>query len=360
MKQKIKVIHVIDSFFAGGAERMSLNLANSVNGYEGIEAFLCATRIGGDLEDKINHDLKWIILNKQSIFDFRAYYRFIQYVKLNDINILHAHSSSFFISLIAKIFTDVKIVWHVHYGKLAYEEPSKLMIFFSKFFDYTIVVNKELYDWGVKKLGIPSSKIEYMQNFADLQITSKVLDLPGEYGKRIVCVGNVRDEKDHLSLCKAMSYLKEDYSDWTLLLVGEEHNDDCSAKIHQLIQKENLTNVYFLGVSKDVANILNLCDIGVISSKTEGLPLALLEYGLAGLSVVSTDVGECTNVIENGKSGVLIPKEDPRSLYEGLKRIIEDTALRQRNADKFTHVVEENYSKEIVISRLNEVYRKVL
>ena len=58
--------------------------------------------------------------------------------------------------------------------------------------------------------------------------------------------------------------------------------------------------------------ILRACSIGVLSSASEGLPLALLEYGKHGLAAVSTAVGQCPEVLDNGYAGVLVPASRPR------------------------------------------------
>ena len=77
--------------------------------------------------------------------------------------------------------------------------------------------------------------------------------------------------------------------------------------LHLFKRKEWHSNsVFIYGSCSDTFNILKLSTIGVLASKSEGLPLALLEYGLANLPVVATNVGDCHRVISNINEGLLV------------------------------------------------------
>ncbi len=91
----------------------------------------------------------------------------------------------------------------------------------------------------------------------------------------------------------------KEYPKWSLHLVGKDFNDDYSLKLNNLIESLDLKkNIFLYGSKPDISNILRQCEIGLLSSKSEGLPLALLEYGLANLPVIATKVGECESVIK--------------------------------------------------------------
>ena len=112
----MRVIQLIDSLDAGGAERVAVNLANALS-TEIDSAFLCATRKEGLLKESISSDVGYLFLNKQKAIDLRAIKSLNVFVKVNNINIIHAHSSSFFLATIVKILNrKVSIVWHDHYG----------------------------------------------------------------------------------------------------------------------------------------------------------------------------------------------------------------------------------------------------
>jgi len=303
--KKIKVIQVIDSLSPGGAETMAVNIANLL-AENGIESHLCVTRLEGDLKIKVQKNVGYVFLNKKKVIDFTAIKKLHNYIKKHQIAILHAHSSSFFIAILIKFFNaSVQIIWHDHYGKSEQLEARKKKYLkpASYFFTQIITVNRLLFNWA--KENLYTKKIIYMPNFAILNKNiPKTTHLSGEVGKRIVCLANLRPQKDHLNLVKAFKIFVEKQEKWTLHLVGIDTNDTYSKAIHLFIKENKLTSKIFLyGSCLDTYSILKQATIGVLASKSEGLPIALLEYGLAKLPVVITNVGECATVLQQGKNG---------------------------------------------------------
>ena len=357
----IRVLQLIDSLDIGGAERMSVNIANALASV-GVKNFICATRKGGDLENMLDKDIELLILDKRSTLDIKAILKLVKYIKENDIDIIHAHSSSFFTAVLCKPFTKVKIVWHDHNGlrdNVSKVQNSILKIF-SYFFDVSISVNKQLLKWAKDNLWISEQNIIYIPNFANLVKSNENLSLPGTNTTRIVCLANLRWQKDHKTLLEAFLKIHEINPQWHLLLVGKDNNDSYSNNLKKFIIDNSLEDhVHILGSRNDSADILYSSTIGVISSKIEGLPMALLEYGLAKLPVVSTDVGECSQVLGYGEYGKIVKVEDSKVLASAICNLIEDTSMRNELANKFYKHIEANYSQKAVISRLLDIYKKV-
>jgi len=113
----MKVLQLIDTLNAGGAERVALNYANELSQHlEG--SYLCATRQEGPLKNQIKPEVGYLFLQKKSALDLGAVRRLSQYVKANKINLIHAHGTSFLTAVLCKLFVrNLKIVWHDHYGK---------------------------------------------------------------------------------------------------------------------------------------------------------------------------------------------------------------------------------------------------
>ena len=68
----------------------------------------------------------------------------------------------------------------------------------------------------------------------------------------------------------------------------------------------------------------------VLSSRSEGFPVAVLEAMAAGLPVVATDVGGVAEAVEHGETGLLVPAADSEALARALERLVADGALRRR------------------------------
>lgn len=360
MPKELKVLQIIDSLAMGGAERVCVNYANALSQINGVESFLCVARSSGPLFNMIDTDVKTLILNKKSSLDFNAIKTLRHFIIENKITHIHAHTSSFFIAKLVQLFSNVKIIWHLHNGEMKSTSSKHLYIMklFSKNFSHIITVNSELNEWAQSVFKLPKKQVTYIENYPDLCFSNKELVLQGQKGKRLVSLANLRYQKDHMNLLEAFNELvKNGYDEWTLFLVGKDYKDDYSSNIKQYIQKNKLEKkIYILGMRADAADILKLCDIGVISSQVEGLPVSLLEYALASLAVVSTDVGECSTVLKDGEVGVLVEKQNSDELSQGLEVLMKDSQLCKNYASKYNKFINENYSKDVIIKKVVFIY----
>lgn len=336
---------------------MSVNIANGLD-KQNVKSYLCATRKEGALKLKLNDTVKYIFLNKKSAFDIFAILRLKRFINANEINIIHAHSSSYFIASIVKVLIPkVKLIWHDHYGNSEHlpERKKQPLKYFSKYFKGIISVNNLLKIWAIENL--KTSKVYYLSNFATLSDSKKEIVLKGIDGKRIVCLAGLRPQKDHRTLLKAFEKIMVNNNEWTLHLVGNHYNDKYYQTIKSFIIEKELSNrVHLYHNVIDVKNILSQTTIAVLSSVSEGLPVSLLEYGLAKLSVVVTNVGECRDVLGNGKYGLLVEPSNERELALNIETLINDKELRIKFSLEFNKHVIENYSEDKIIYKLLKIY----
>src|SRR5690606_5619236 len=111
----MRVLQLIDSLRSGGAERMSVTYANAL--VKRIDAsFLCCTRKEGLLKKQLSPEVGYLFLNKKSTLDLQAFRKLRNFVKENKIDLIQAHSSSWFLALMVKLsLPKLKLVWHDHY-----------------------------------------------------------------------------------------------------------------------------------------------------------------------------------------------------------------------------------------------------
>jgi glycosyltransferase involved in cell wall biosynthesis len=352
----MKVLQLIDSLETGGAERMAVTYANELANHLD-RSFLCATRKEGLLKATIDSRVDYLFLKKSATFDLQAILRLYKYVAKNKIDVIHAHSSSFFYATILKFFKpSLKLIWHDHYGQNQMLQNRKFGILkgCSRFFNVIISVNENLKEWAVKNLKCDS--VFYLKNFISESTTIKPsISLQGEEGFRIVCLANIREQKDHLNLLNAFKLAQKKHSFLSLHLLGKINHDSYYNTLLTFIKENKLEQVFFYDAQNGVLELLKSCDIGVLSSKSEGLPVALLEYGFANLPVVCTDVGQCKEVIND--FGFVISPGNSENLALALLTYIENPTKRKEDALAFSNHIRSKYTFQAVQSKILSLYK---
>jgi glycosyltransferase involved in cell wall biosynthesis len=115
--------------------------------------------------------------------------------------------------------------------------------------------------------------------------------------------------------------------------------------------------VKFLGPVNDPAALLRVADCLVLTSDSEGMPGVLIEAGLSGVPCVATDVGWVREIILDGVTGVLAPRDDPRSIASALQRVRDEAPTMSARAVKHCR---ENLETEVALDRWVSLLRDVL
>lgn len=347
----MRILQLIDSLEIGGAEKMAVNYANALSTRIAFSA-LVATRKEGVLKNQIHNNVDYLFLNRKWTIDFGAVFRLKKYCENNEITHIQAHSSSFFTAFLVKLLCpNIKIIWHDHNGFSEFlgKRKSIALKITSFYFDGIVVVNYQLKKWAENTLYC--KKVLYLANFTTLNSDeNKDTFLKGIDGKRILCLANLRIQKNHFLLIEVAKKLQKLHPEWSFHLIGKDFLDDYSDKIKDIIAVENLSkSVFIYGSKQDTQNCITQAAICVLTSQSEGLPVALLEYGLNKKAVVTTDVGEIPFIIKNNENGFIVSKFDPSNFCLSLIKLIEDDNLRIKMGQKLFETVQKNNSEIAVL-----------
>jgi glycosyltransferase involved in cell wall biosynthesis len=193
------------------------------------------------------------------------------------------------------------------------------------------------------RLTDPSRRAQSRQN------ARAALGLPAS-GPLLVCVGNLYLVKDHACLLRALPRLAGAH----VAIAGrgeEEGNLRALATEIGVIER-----VHLLGLRDDVDAILDAADVFVQPSRSEGLPLAVLEAMGHGLPVVATNVGGIPEAIEDEKSGLLVPPGDPEALAGALAQVLESPESAQSLARLARARAEAEFSIGAMVERYIGLY----
>jgi glycosyltransferase involved in cell wall biosynthesis len=198
--------------------------------------------------------------------------------------------------------------------------------------------------------------VHHLVNGVDLARFAPRADAAAAGGPVVLgSVGGLRAEKDHATLLRAAARLGDGVR---VCLVGAGPVEaELRAEAARLGLGERVT---FAGQTDDTAPWYQRFDVFVLSSRTEQMPIAMLEAMASGLPVVATDVGDVRAILPADAGGCVVPPGDPDALAAALARVVGDAALRVRLGAANRRVVEERYESALCLERFAQLYRSAM
>lgn len=177
--------------------------------------------------------------------------------------------------------------------------------------------------------------------------------------ENIGIVGNMtRPVKRTDLFIRAAAIVHRQYPDVHWHIVGD---GQLRPELEQLARDLGVSErIIFTGRIDDVTGYLGKLQVGVICSDSEGLSNALLEYMFRGVAAIATEVGGNTELVEDGKTGLIVPPDNPEALAAAIIQMIEQPQLRQTMAQTARNRVEKRYSWEHCLDEHDRIYRDLL
>jgi glycosyltransferase involved in cell wall biosynthesis len=363
---KIKVMQITHDLNIGGLQRVVVDLAKSLD-KEKFDVSVCALREGGPFERELK-DAGIEVIRMPSTGHRADYFRFWKLYKVmmeKKPSIIHTHNTEPLTDATpAALLARIPVRVHTDHAR---HFPDKRRYMFSEwllshFISQFVAVSEHTKENLVRHEKIRPNKIKVV--FNGISGEKYNIRIDKEKKKAELGVGPSRTpilgvaarltkQKGITYLLKAMKLLCKDFSDILLLIAGEgELWDELHAEVNELDIERN---VLFLGPRLDIHEILQVQDIFVLPSLYEGLPLVLLEAMAASLPIVAADVGGVRQAVQDGINGLLLRPEDPGALYDAIKRLIKNRAMR---AD-FSKNSLEVFQKQFTLERMVKTYEKL-
>ena len=266
--------------------------------------------------------------------------------------ILHANSSKAgFLGRIAGALARVPIrIFTAHgWAFAAYRGlPGRLYLWADRFVrpltTQVICVARHERELGIRARTCVPERSVVVHNAVDVSSFAAARETGGQ--PRIVSVGRFAYPKDYATLVEALARIDADYRA-SFVGDGPDH-----AAVAADIRRRAAGRVKLLGARRDVRELLAAADLFVLSSRSEGLPISVLEAMAAGLPVVATSVGGVSELVVDGETGFLVPPADPRALAEAVGRLLRDPELRHRFGAAGRHRAERRFD----VARFHEAH----
>jgi glycosyltransferase involved in cell wall biosynthesis len=247
----------------------------------------------------------------------------------------------------------------------AYEPPNRSAYWqlraLARGVDRYLAVSREIAAELTGKLGWPQEKVEVVYNAVDMERAA--VDAPPGLREQlggsptrplVLTPARLNPQKGHRVLLEAIAEVPEAL----FLLAGDgPERAPLEAEAERLGVADR---VRFLGRREDVPQLLAASDVFALPSLYEGSSLAVLEAMAAGIPIVSSAIGGTEELIEDGRSGLLVPPGDAKALATALRRVLGDHALRQGLAARARARVDAGLTREQMANRVTAVYRELL
>jgi glycosyltransferase involved in cell wall biosynthesis len=233
---------------------------------------------------------------------------------------------------------------------------------------HVIVANCERLRRELILEGLPAERSVTIPNAVDPRRVTLPADISGEeraaalrlpVGRRFVTTlaHLYNRKKDFETLLSAAAITCRRFPDVDFLVAGD---GDPAMLVHRAASLGIGDRVLLLGGSDLIAELLSLSEVGVLSSRSEGLSNSVLEYMAAGLPVVATDVGGMSEAVSDSETGYLVPPGDPVTLADRISMLLLDRPGARGMGREGQRRAHEHFSPEALLRRTSELYERLL
>jgi glycosyltransferase involved in cell wall biosynthesis len=364
------VVHYADSSVFGGVEQVTLMLLSGLNRKQWRPLLYCHEQTAPErlVRGAIDAGVECrMIRAPQSLRDWRALHAFRSQLLEDKPKVFHAHLNwplSCRLGLVAAMLARVPQVvatshlFHpvnqIRFSKLKQGLQSALI-------DTYVAVSREVARGLRDELNVPESKIRVvhngialpMQTSADTAVLRAEL-LGGPDRPIVLTAARLHPQKGHDGLLEAAVHVQHAL----FVLAGDgPDRERLQAKAATLGISDR---VRFIGQRTDVVDLLAACDLFVLPSLYEGLPLGLLEAMAAGKPVVATAVGGTTEVVVDGVHGCLVAPRNAVALASAINGLLGDPGRAARMAAGGQVRIKERFSVESMVRATEVVYEDAL
>lgn len=357
---RLRALILISGLPPGGAEEVTVRFARELRrrGRRIPVCTLTARHDGAPAEVLTRSRIPRHDLGARRLLDPGAYFRLVELLRREEIDLIHAHGQD------ASILAAAAVLLHpaaLVITRHVLDEPARgprerARAVFTRIAlrraDAVVAVSRAVARRLVEDHGVPSPRVRTIPNGIEhdrFEEASKdgtrpavrrALDLaPSD---RVVLVPAVlREGKGHEVLLRALPEIRRRIPDLRVLLAGSGERE---AALRSAVKEQELDGVVrFLGHRDDVPRLLAACDVVVLPSFAEALPTVLLEAAAAGRPAVATRTGGVPEVVKDGATGILVRPGDPVRLARAIAALLSDpertrrlgTAARRRSRERF-------------------------
>lgn len=177
-------------------------------------------------------------------------------------------------------------------------------------------------------------------------------------------IGQIGERKGHLYLLEAARRLLQTHPDLRFWIIGKEpahSKEHYTDRLYQYVKENHLEQqIEFWGFRTDIPELLSRLDILILPSLQEPFGKIVIEAMAMAKPVVATNVGGVPEIVEDGKTGLLVLPGDSGAICQALQQLIEDQGMRDQMGREGRKRVEQMFSLEKHVHKIEQVYAEIL
>lgn len=367
LENKIRVAFVLDQidYQMGGTEKQILMVLNHMDSSR-FDIHLCFFRHNQWITDNIDkYKIFYFDFSSfKSLKSYLEFFKFVKYLKQHRFDILVSFfTDSNKIAVPAARLAGIKkvILSRRNFNHWVTKGEAFILKILRPFVNGYWVNAEAIKSRLVSQENIKPEIVEVIYNGFILNEMSQIDVMPFieniSQSKIVVNVSNLREVKGLDVFIRAAKVVLSKYNDAHFVVVGE---GDQRSILEELIEDLGIeSHVSLIGKRNDISYILNKSDIGVLSSHSEGLSNAVIEYMASGLPVVCTNVGGAAEMVVDDENGYLVPPENPELMGQRILKLIQDDELRKMFGDLSRKKAEEMFQCDAMISHLSDYFQRL-
>jgi glycosyltransferase involved in cell wall biosynthesis len=330
------IAQVVEDLKIGGLERVIENITMHLDP-EKFRVFVLCLSKGGEIAERLITNRKYVeILGIKNYHSPLSLLKVTRWFREKGIKIAHTHAyPAGVLGRVAAIMARVPCIFHhVHSTYLDLNKRNYFIDrFLSRFTNKVICCSESVKRFVSEREGIPEDKLMVLYNGVpepelldtpDIATLKKELGIPE--GFRVIgCVASLAPHKGHRYLLEAFKKIDNAY----LLLIGD---GSLRGELEKMASNYGISErVIFAGYKKDVTPYIQLMDIVVLpSSEREGLGISIIEAMALSKPVVATNIGGIPELVEDGRTGILVKPKDSDALTEAINRLLKSPELMRK------------------------------
>jgi len=371
------IVHIVRRLSMGGLENGLVNLINHMDPMRYRHAILCLRDYSDFSERIIREDVDVLALNKREGQDLSIHVRLWSVLRKLRPAVVHTRNLPGLECLVPSAFAGVPARIHGEHGRDMYDLDglNKKYLLLRKlinpFAHQYIAVSSDLANWLVRSVGIGPDRVIQIYNGVDLKRFHPrdglrpplgPADFASEENLVIGTVGRMETVKNQLTLVKAFLQLLDQEPKTRerlrLVIIGD---GPLRREAEKLLKDGNAAHLAWLpGERDDVPTIMRSLDLFVLPSLREGISNTILEAMASGLAVVATRVGGNPELVEEQKTGLLIPPANSIALAEAIRSYLLHPERLSIHGQAGRKRAEDCFSLEKMVSEYTAVYDKLL